>query len=119
MNTTYDNNVLETSIYTKGSNVEVAKIEANLELPESKSLSIALAETEKGKYELNADVPEFGKVKLNIEVKEEPATEIEDINVTDSVDINSMTQADQYKMLGNLMNMKIYKYLAPLMQSGF
>ena len=36
----------------------------------------------------------------------------------DSVDVNNMTQADQMKLLGNLVNMKLYKYIAPLMQSG-
>ena len=80
---------------------------------------MTLAEIEKEKYELNADVPDFGKVKLNIEVKEEAATEIENVNTADSVDVNNMTQADQMKLIGNLMNMKLYQYLAPLMQSGF
>ena len=80
---------------------------------------MTLAEIEKEKYELNADVPDFGKVKLNIEVKEEAATEIENVNTADSVDVNNMTQADQMKLIGNLMNMKLYKYIAPLMQSGF
>lgn len=113
-----DNNNLEVSIYTKGVKNEVDKLEAKVDLPESKQLTMSLVETEKNKYELNADVPELGKVKLNIEVKEEANTQMENVDVSNSVDINNMTQADQLKMLGNLMNMKIYQYLAPLMQGG-
>lgn len=116
---TYDSNPFEVSIYTKGPKYDIEKVDAKIELPESKTLSMTLAEIEKEKYELNADVPDFGKVKLNIEVKEEAATEIENVNTADSVDVNNMTQADQMKLLGNLMNMKLYKYIAPLMQSGF
>ena len=116
---TYDSNPFEVSIYTKGPKFDIEKVDAKIELPESKTLSMTLAEIEKEKYELNADVPDFGKVKLNIEVKEEAATEIENVNTADSVDVNNMTQADQMKLLGNLMNMKLYQYLAPLMQSGF
>ena len=117
-NSDYDNNNWEVSIYTKGPKNDVEKLDAKLELPESKNLNMTLVETEKGKYELDADVPELGKMKLNIEVKEEAATEIENVNTADSVDVNNMTQADQLKLLGNLMNMKLYQYLAPLMQSG-
>ncbi len=117
-NSDYDNNNWEVSIYTKGPKNDVEKLDVKLELPESKNLNMTLVETEKGKYELDADVPELGKMKLNIEVKEEAATEIENVNTADSVDVNNMTQADQLKLLGNLMNMKLYQYLAPLMQSG-
>ena len=116
---TYDNNPFEVSIYTKGPKYDIEKVDAKIELPESKTLSMTLAEIEKEKYELNAEIPDFGKVKLNIEVKEEAATEIENVNTADSVDVNNMTQADQMKLIGNLMNMKLYQYLAPLMQSGF
>ena len=80
---------------------------------------MTLAEIEKEKYELNADLPDFGKIKLNIEVKEEAATEIENVDVTNSVDINNMTKEDEIKLSGNLMKMKIFQYIAPLMQSGF
>lgn len=116
---TYDSNPFEVSIYTKGPKFDIEKVDAKIELPESKTLSMTLAEIEKEKYELNAEIPDFGKVKLNIEVKEEAATEIENVNTADSVDVNNMTQADQMKLIGNLMNMKLYQYLAPLMQSGF
>ena len=119
MKDTYNNNNIEVSIYTKGTKADVEKVDAKMELPESKILSMSLVETEKEKYELNADVPDFGKVKLNIEAKQESATEIEDVNTADSVDVNTMTQADQMKLLVNLSKMKIYQYLAPFMQGGF
>ena len=119
LNTTYDSNNIEVSIYTKGAKNDVEKIVIRVALSETETFSMTIAETEENKYEVYADVPDFGKVKLNIEVKEEAATEIENVNTADSVDVNNMTQADQMKLLGNLMNMKLYKYIAPLMQSGF
>lgn len=119
MKDTYDSKNMEVSIYTKGAKADVEKVDFRMELPESEPLSMTLVETEKGKYALNADVPEFGKLNLNIEVKEEAATEIENVDVTNSVDINNMTQADQIKLSGNLIKMKIFQYIAPLMQNGF
>jgi len=119
LKTTNDNNNIEISIYTKGPKFDVEKITARVELPESNTLSMTITETEENKYEVYADVPDFGKVNLNVEVKEEANTAIEDVNTADSVDVNTMTQADQMKLLGNLSKMKIYQYLAPFMQGGF
>ena len=119
LKTTNDNNNIEISIYTKGQKFDVEKITARVELPESNTLSMTITETEENKYEVYADVPDFGKVNLNVEVKEEANTAIEDVNTADSVDVNTMTQADQMKLLGNLSKMKIYQYLAPFMQGGF
>ena len=53
-----------------------------------------------------------------MEVKNEKDTDLNNIDVSDSVDINNMTQADMIKLYGNLMNMKIYQYIAPLLTSG-
>ena len=117
LSTEEDNKNVEISMYTNR-NKSLSKLEIIADIKDSQQLTMTILETEKGKYELNADVPELGKVKLNIEVKEEAATEIENVNTADSVDVNNMTQADQLKLLGNLMNMKLYQYLAPLMQSG-
>ena len=119
LNTTYDSNNIEVSIYTKGAKNDVEKIVIRVALSETETFSMTIDETEENKYEVYADVPDFGKVKLNIEAKQESATEIEDVNTADSVDVNTMTQADQMKLLVNLSKMKIYQYLAPFMQGGF
>lgn len=113
-----DNYNLEASIYTKGIKNEVEKFEIKLIASETEQMNMTIVETEKGKFVIDADIPEVGKVKLNMEVKNDTNTDIENVDVSNSVEINNMTQADQLKLLGNLMNMKLYKYIAPLMQSG-
>ena len=118
LNTTYDSNFIGVSIYTEGAKNEVKTIEISVAISDTETFIMTIAETEENKYEVYANVPNFGTIKLNIEVKEEAATEIENVNTADSVDVNNMTQADQMKLLGNLVNMKLYKYIAPLMQSG-
>lgn len=113
-----DNYNLEASIYTKGLKNEVEKFEIKLIASETEQMNMTIVETEKGKFVIDADIPEVGKVKLNMEVKNDTNTDIENVDVSNSVEINNMTQADQLKLLGNLMNMKLYKYIAPLMQTG-
>jgi len=113
-----DNYNLEASIYTKGLKNEVEKFEIKLIASETEQMNMTIVETEKGKFVIDADISEVGKVKLNMEVKNDTNTDIENVNVSDSVEINNLTQADQLKLLGNLMNMKLYKYIAPLMQTG-
>ena len=65
------------------------------------------------------NIPEVGKVTLNIEVKEENTTDLESIDVSNSVDINNLSQTDAITLYTNLMNMKIYSLLAPLMGSMY
>lgn len=113
-----DNYNLEASIYTKGLKNEVEKFEIKLIASETEQMNMTIVETEKGKFAIDADISEVGKVKLNMEVKNDTNTDIENVNVSDSVEINNLTQADQLKLLGNLMNMKLYKYIAPLMPTG-
>ena len=109
---------IEVSIYTKGMKNEVEKFEIKLTNSKSEQMIINITETEKGKFVIDADIPEVGKVKLNLEVKNDTNTDIENVNVSDSVEINNLSQGDMLKLYGNLMNMKLYKYIAPLMQGG-
>lgn len=109
---------IEVSIYTKGMKNEVEKFEIKLTNSKSEQMIINITETEEGKFVIDADIPEVGKVKLNLEVKNDTNTDIENANVSDSVEINNMSQGDMLKLYGNLMNMKLYKYIAPLMQGG-
>ena len=113
-----DNYKLEVSLYTKGMKNELEKLEAKVDISETEQMVMNMVETEKGKYVIDSDIPEVGKVKLNVEVKNDTNTDIENVDVSNSIEINNMTQADQYKLLGNLMNMKLYKYIAPLMQNS-
>lgn len=65
------------------------------------------------------NIPEVGKVTLNIEMKKEQNSEIDNIDVSNSVDINNLSQADTMNLYANLMNMKLYQFIAPFMSSGF
>ena len=114
--TEIDNKNIEISIYTKGPKFDLEKVEIIADTTKQQQFIMTVVETEKEKYEINANIPEVGKVKLNLEVKEEALTEIENVNVSDSFDIKNMTQADQIKILSNLMSMKIYQYIAPFLQ---
>ena len=113
-----DNYKMEMSLYTKGMKNELEKIEAKVDISETEQMVMNITETEEGKFVIDSDIPEVGKVKLNMEVKNDTNTDIESVDVSNSIEINNMTQADQFKLLGNLMNMKIYKYIAPLMQNS-
>ena len=118
LNSEYDSKNIEFSIYTKGMNNEVEKFEAKIPSSETENIVLTIVETEKNKFEIKVDVAEMGKFTLNMEVKNEKDTDINNIDVSDSVDINNMTQADQQKMQGNLMKMKIFQYIAPLLMGG-
>ena len=59
------------------------------------------------------NVPDVGKVTLNIEIKNSEIVDIEDVNTSNSVDINSMKTEDLFKLYTNLTKMKIYPYIAP------
>ena len=114
----YDNKNVEFSIYTKGMKNEVEKLEAKIPATETDEVVFTIIETESGKFEIKADAGKYGKINLNVEVKNEKDTDLNNINVSDSVDINNMSQDDMFKLYGNLMNMKIYRYIAPFLIGG-
>ena len=114
----YDSKNVEFSIYTKGMKNEVEKLEAKIPATQTDDMVLTIVETENNKFEITVDAAKLGKITLNMEVKNEKDTDLNNIDVSDSVDINNMTQADMIKLYGNLMNMKIYQYIAPLLTSG-
>lgn len=114
----YDSKNIEFSIYTKGMKNEVEKIEAKIPASKINEVVITIIEPEDNKFEIIVDAAEEGKVTLNMEVKNENETDLNNIDVTDSVDINNMSQADMFKLYGNLMSMKIYQYIAPFMANN-
>ena len=59
------------------------------------------------------NVPDVGKVTLNMELKNSENVNIEDVNTSNSVDVNSMKTEDLFKLYTNLTKMKIYPYIAP------
>lgn len=59
------------------------------------------------------NVPDVGKVSLNLEVSISQDTDIENVNVLNSVDINNLSQSDMFKLYTNLTKMKIYPLIAP------
>lgn len=114
----YDSKNIEFSIYTKGMKNEVEKIEAKIPASKINEVVITIIEPEDNKFEIIVDAAEEGKVTLNMEVKNENETDLNNIDVTDSVDINNMSQADMFKLYGNLMSMKIYQYITPFMANN-
>jgi len=114
----YDSRNIEFSIYTKGMKNEVAKIEAKIPASKVNEVVITIVETEENKFEIIADAAEEGKITLNMEVKNDKDTDLDNIDVSDSVDVNNMSQADMFKIYGNLMSMKIYQYIAPFMANN-
>ena len=114
----YDSKNIEFSIYTKGMKNEVEKIEVKIPASKINEVVITIIEPEDNKFEIIVDAAEEGKVTLNMEVKNENETDLNNIDVTDSVDINNMSQADMFKLYGNLMNMKIYQYITPFMANN-
>ena len=59
------------------------------------------------------NIPDVGKVSLDLEVSMSQDTDIENVNVLNSVDINNLSQSDMFKLYTNLTKMKIYPLIAP------
>ena len=118
MDSDFDNKNVEFSIYTKGMKNEVEKFEVKIPASEEHIVTVTVIKKENNKFEIKVDAGEAGKITLNMEVKNEKDTDLNNINVSDSVDINDMSQDDMFKLYGNLMNMKIYKYIAPFLMGG-
>lgn len=59
------------------------------------------------------NIPDVGKVSLNLEVSMSQDTDMENVNVLNSVDINNLSQSDMFKLYTNLTKMKIYPLIAP------
>lgn len=62
------------------------------------------------------NVPEVGKVTLNIETKMTNTTDLDSVDVSNSVDVNNMSQQDMMTLYTNLTKMKIYSLFGGLLQ---
>ena len=114
----YNTKNIEFSIYTKGMKNDLAKFEAKIPASETEEIVLTIVETETDKFEIKVEAAKFGKITLNMEVKNDTNTELDSVDVSNSVEINNMSQADMMKLYGNLMNMKIYQYIAPFLMSN-
>lgn len=78
--------------------------------------TVKLEKKDKETFNLNIvvdNVPDVGKITLNIEIKNSEIVDIEDVNTSNSVDINTMKTDELLKLYTNLTKMKIYPYIAP------
>lgn len=66
------------------------------------------------KCTINADVPDLGKITLNVETKVTENTDLDSIDVSNSVDVNKLTEDDVFTIYTNLQNMKIFSLIAPM-----
>ena len=62
------------------------------------------------------EIPDFGKLTLNIESKMEETTNLDSVDVSNSVDVNNMSQEDMLTLYTNLTKMKIYSLLGGFLQ---
>ena len=113
----YDDKSIEVSLYTKGMKNEVAKFEVKIPTSEEAFVVLTIVETEKNKLEIKIDADKYGIITLNMEVKNDTNTDLDSVDVSNSVEINNMSQADMFTLYGNLMNMKIYQYIAPFLMT--
>ena len=79
-------------------------------------MTVTVNKKSQDSYEIVLDnVPDLGKATLNIEIKNDSKTDLDSIDVSDSVDIRNLSQVDSMKIYSNLMSMKIYPLIAPFM----
>lgn len=111
------NAYLEVSIYTKGLKKEFVKAECAITSNgETVKFTIKNEKIDNNTQKLTIETDEikdFGKVTLNIEVKNTNTTDLDNINVSDSVNINEISTQDTLKLYTNLTKMKLYKYIQP------
>ena len=114
----YDDVKLEISLYTKGTSKDIEKMEFKVTSIDNKEITFVINKVDKNNYTISADnIPEIGKATINIEIKNSEATDLNQIDVSDSVDINNMTQSQMMTLYTNLTKMKIYSLIAPFLMN--
>ena len=63
------------------------------------------------KYVVGSNIPEFGNITLNIEVSNKLNGTIENINKSDAVSLEDLTEEEQETIYNNLQKMKLYEVL--------
>ena len=97
--------LFEIKTQTKGMNVTAEALKG--------SITIAKKDNETGVLNLVVDnVPEVGKVTLNMEVKYSKDINIDNVNTFNSVDFDNIPDSELMKVYTNLTKMKIYPFIA-------
>ena len=63
------------------------------------------------KYVVGSNIPEFGNITLNIEVSNKLNGTIENVNKSDAVSLEDLTEEEQETIYNNLQKMKLYEVL--------
>lgn len=132
--------MLEMAIYTEGFMQKIVKYTLAITSQESnKTITIAFTKTAENTYtfevltdddvtctgtikveeknknegtiQLEFDVPDFGKVKLNIEYSQKFNEDIDKVNVKNSVKADELTSDDQETLATNLQKSKLYELM--------
>lgn len=77
------------------------------------SITVEKKDDETAKVDIIIDnIPDIGKVTLNMEIKNSSNVNIDDVNTTNSVDFNYLPNSELMKIYTNLTKMKIYPLFA-------
>lgn len=105
------------SIYTKGFNAELVKVEMIL-TDKVDTYNLSILKTEKDTYRVSLSVPEEGEITANVKVSYKVNEAIENLDTQNSVDVENMSNEDMMKIYSNLQNMKIYKLISEVIGSN-
>lgn len=108
--TTEDEETLSFVIYTKGITSKFVKFET-----ESKEYNVGIYSKEVDKnttqITVTSDDPDIGNVRIDIQLSIILNKPIEDMDTSNSVKIEELTQEDYQKITQNLQNMRVYKLI--------
>lgn len=138
---TDDKSTIEISIYTQGLVPQVVKVSGIVYDEETdETITMSVTQTEKNTYSIEvstseddevltgtisiekkndgegilkfeSDIPELGKVILNIEYSQKFNEAIDQVDVKNSVKPDDLTQSDQQTLMKNLQNSKLYELI--------
>lgn len=83
------------------------------------TIKVEKLENGQEKLELVFNIPELGKITLNINSKVEENVELEAVDVSNNVDIDNLTDADTQKIYSNLQKMPIYSLINTMLQQYY
>lgn len=77
----------------------------------SGDINIEKIDSDTYKYVVGSNIPEFGNITLNIEVSNKLNGTIENVNKSDAVSLEDLTEEEQETINNNLQKMKLYELL--------
>lgn len=138
---TDDKSTIEISIYTQGLVPQVVKVSGTVyDEGTDETITMTVTKTEKNTYSIEVstseddevltgtfniekksdeegtlkfefDIPEFGKVTLNMEYNQKFNEAIDEVDAKNSVKADDLTQSDQQTLMKNLQNSKLYELI--------